>query len=747
MTNTFKLVINNIGPLSNLSFTKDIKALNLAIFANNGSGKTFISRVFSCLQDAQQNKQPVATSPLLSFGEKKAKFEFSFSSKPTSNSPEIKNIFTLTENINEGPHCSQDSKWIIHTFNRDFINRNLTLNTFTLKNAIPGEIIIGETNAKIAELENKKISLVSQLNELEEKIRNDINQEKKNISTAVKYISTLKEYSNITYERIFEEQQATQKVQDIKISLEKLQNLPKDLPSLSQLYFQPNIKPLYEINQLLTREVSLVNVAEKYKKKIQEHYSFIEQGVSLLDTPPAVCPFCEQSLNETAKHIIDGYITYFTDEEGKCAKDISQAKNYLKSLITQIQTYRTELLDIISKYNIQKEYFPSIKEQTFSLDIDFETIEKDIKVIDTLLDQKMLSKERIDFDCNRQIDAIADIVEKIQKELPLQNQLVADLEGKKISTNGEEKKLRQNLCTALLYELRNKNLPDINKIVNYREEINKLEQEIKKKQENSKIAKQDAIDNEFSKLLKEFFKDRYTYDPKKHFLKLNDTYPLQESALDKISEGEKSILAFCYFLALIHSLVNNKEDYRRLLLIIDDPISSLDFNFVYQVAQEIRDLKINFELMYSRFIILTHNIEFMSILIKNKIISTALFLDHSKLSELDSKYLLPYEHHLRHIFDISIQKSKPTFQTPNSIRHVLETLCNFKYPEMELYDFINQEHIFESCKSSYSLIHDLSHGRIRTCSPCTDDNLIDCCKSIVQYLQTICPGQITQLQN
>ena len=78
MTNTFKLVINNIGPLSNLSFTKDIKALNLAIFANNGSGKTFISRVFSCLQEAQQNKQPVATSPLLSFGEKKQSLNSAF---------------------------------------------------------------------------------------------------------------------------------------------------------------------------------------------------------------------------------------------------------------------------------------------------------------------------------------------------------------------------------------------------------------------------------------------------------------------------------------------------------------------------------------------------------------------------------------------------------------------------------------------------------------------------------------------
>ena len=156
MTNTLKLEIRNIGPLSNLSFTKDIKALNLAIFANNGSGKTFISRVFSCLQDAQQNKQLGVTSPLVSFGQKQANFEFSFSSKSGSDSPLIKNIFTLTENINEDPHCSQDSQWIIHTFNRDFINKNLRPNTFTLRNTIPGEIIMGETNAATAELENKK---------------------------------------------------------------------------------------------------------------------------------------------------------------------------------------------------------------------------------------------------------------------------------------------------------------------------------------------------------------------------------------------------------------------------------------------------------------------------------------------------------------------------------------------------------------------------------------------------------------
>lgn len=747
MTNTFKLVINNIGPLSNLSFTKDIKALNLAIFANNGSGKTFISRAFSCLQDAQQNKQPVVTSPLVSFGQKQANFEFSFSSKSGSDSPSIKNIFTLTENINENPRCSQDSQWIIHTFNRDFINKNLVPNTFTLRDAIPGEIIMGESNAAIAELENKKNSIISQLNQLEQKVRNNINQEKQNISTTIKYISSLKEYANITYEHIFEEQQPTQKVQDIKSSLEKLQNLPEDLPSLSALHFQLDMKPLYNLNKLLTRKVSLVDIAEKYKKKIQTHYAFIETGVSLLDTPPHTCPFCEQSLSTTAKGIIDTYITYFNDEEGKCAKDISQAKNYLQTLKKQIQNYRVQLLDTVAHYNTQKEYFPTIKEQTFPLDIDFKTLEKELQAIDTLLDQKMLSKRETNFDCNPQVDAIADIVEKIQEELPLQNKLILDLESKKISKNGEEKKLRQNLCIALLYELRIKNLQDINQITNYQQEINKLEQDIKSKQENSKITKQEAIDKEFCKLLKEFFKDRYTYDLKNHVLKLNDTYPLRESASDKISEGEKSILAFCYFLSLIHSLVSRAEDYQRLLLVIDDPISSLDFNFVYQVAQEIRDLKINFKLTYSRFIILTHNIEFMSVLIKNKIILTALLLNQSKLTELNKKYLLPYEHHLRHIFDISEHNIQPTFQTPNSIRHVLETICNFKHPEMDLYDFVNQEHVFELCKSSYSLIHDLSHGRIRTCSACTDDNLIDCCKSIIEYLKTNYPGQITQLQN
>ena len=51
-----------------------------------------------------------------------------------------------------------------------------------------------------------------------------------------------------------------------------------------------------------------------------------------------------------------------------------------------------------------------------------------------------------------------------------------------------------------------------------------------------------------------------------------------------LSDGEKSILAFCFFLANIHGVVENESDYNRLFLVIDDPVSSMDFNYVYNVS-------------------------------------------------------------------------------------------------------------------------------------------------------------------
>jgi len=87
-------------------------------------------------------------------------------------------------------------------------------------------------------------------------------------------------------------------------------------------------------------------------------------------------------------------------------------------------------------------------------------------------------------------------------------------------------------------------------------------------------------------------------------------------------------VAFCYYLATVHTIIETEDDYEKLFFVIDDPISSMDFNYVYRVAQSIRHINKHFgiESRQVRFIILTHNFEFMNLLMRNNIINQNIFL-------------------------------------------------------------------------------------------------------------------------
>ena len=85
-----------------------------------------------------------------------------------------------------------------------------------------------------------------------------------------------------------------------------------------------------------------------------------------------------------------------------------------------------------------------------------------------------------------------------------------------------------------------------------------------------------------------------------------------------LSEGEQSLIAFCYFLAKIQDdLDQNKEP----ILWIDDPISSLDSNhifFIYSIIEE----KICSDQKFLQLFISTHNVEFLKYLRRIKGVET-----------------------------------------------------------------------------------------------------------------------------
>ncbi|HBQ3349565.1 TPA: AAA family ATPase, partial [Klebsiella pneumoniae] len=102
-----------------------------------------------------------------------------------------------------------------------------------------------------------------------------------------------------------------------------------------------------------------------------------------------------------------------------------------------------------------------------------------------------------------------------------------------------------------------------------------------------------------------------------------DMYIISRSDKDKnndvyksLSEGEKTLITFLYFLECCKGKTDkDDEDNRDNLIIIDDPISSLSQNYVYDIASIIHHELIKNETT-KKILILTHNLYFFHELIK-----------------------------------------------------------------------------------------------------------------------------------
>ena len=171
----------------------------------------------------------------------------------------------------------------------------------------------------------------------------------------------------------------------------------------------------------------------------------------------------------------------------------------------------------------------------------------------------------------------------------------------------------------------------------------------------------------------------------------------------------------------------------------------MDFSHVYTVCGVIRDIKeIVDKLDRERFMIFTHNNDFMRILSSNNIIDKKLLLSNGELLDFNNNLTIPYISHLKDIYKIARKEGVPDHTTANSIRHILETLTKFESIQLHkesLADYI-KEYIPQETKS-YTLIQDLSHGGWRTeQAPITNQDYIDVCETVITHIEGKFKGQI-----
>ena len=147
-----------------------------------------------------------------------------------------------------------------------------------------------------------------------------------------------------------------------------------------------------------------------------------------------------------------------------------------------------------------------------------------------------------------------------------------------------------------------------------------------------------------------------------------------------LSEGEKTVISFLYFLELCKGKENSDEVVTDKIVVIDDPISSLSHMYVFNVAQLIRKNFFNNE--YKQVFILTHNLYFFhELLYKQKENNCKLFrlcrAKFSQISEMDRKEIQnEYQSYWQILKDYAQDKATKVILA-NAMRNILERFFGF----------------------------------------------------------------------
>ena len=737
---TFELSTTNLGPHIALNSKLQTSSLEIGIYANNGSGKTFISRAFRLA--TKKAPLPEDSNKLLTMGKPEGAFKLKITN--TQEPGVVRELELKLTRDNVPVIIKNTSGYLFRVFNEDYIKENLEELKYRPDGQIEG-YILGKEKIDLTKEKDNLVKLKLQLKQNEEKLQS-------NILAAIKQLDNLSirknttEYQNFNLNNLLNREFKVVEQESFNDLIQKhtqLKSLPDNLQDLQRGESIRSTDTLSRIVEFLKMEYSRSAIAEDFKIKVKQKQDFIEAGVGLLDKSRKECPFCEQQLTEKALTLIDQYLEYLSESEAQQIKKANDLLSQLNSDKKDFNTHYKAAIKLHNEYVKNQKFIPSLSSVSFCDIKDLKDLEPQYQILYQALEKKkeditakISTSDIIDstLQINRWITDFNICVEK-------NNKIIQEFNNKKNNVTAERLDLNRRLCRARYKDLQQTNDSSVKNVEDIKNEIYTLEEDIIQKEQGEKILKKGKVIETFKTLLTKFFGSKYSFDETTFCLKFQN-HLLESNASDVLSTGEKSIVAFCYYIAESHIIIEREEDYQKLFFIIDDPISSQDFHYVYATSQVIRTLNKLFSIPRLRILLLTHNLEFMSIIIRNKIIEQKFILANGKVDGLGNELLMPYEEHLRDIHAVSLGSNPPCHTTPNSLRHILETINRFVAPDIELSSFCDRIDGFAENEFLYSLMHDGSHGGIRIQKAYTDEMVKSACEVIVNYISKDFSGQI-----
>lgn len=490
----------------------------------------------------------------------------------------------------------------------------------------------------------------------------------------------------------------------------KQTELNSDLEELRQLHFNSLDLDFSKIDELLSKNIQQLSkeVLEKKIKEVQDLFSddqhkqgverWFRFGKDVLENTNENggkhCPICNTDISEKLNSVLKDYQGYFDESYENFIKELKQKNDYISANIISLEQHE---LNAGKLEKLQIKYVKLLAGLSFEK-FDFKDIKADLAELEECFKSKNGNIQNNLSKPKNIEDHIAALNVALTTFQALKDNVLKLLESKKLNTHTIEGQIRQthNEIIVLEFDQTDKlgaiakyknNKKRITTITDSKEEglpswRNKLLEELKKLKAESKS---------ISKYLNKMGIDHFDIDINKEKQDENIIIKYKNSTNEKnklrncLSDGEKTALAFAYFLSKFENEINTDEKIKEAVVVIDDPISSLDDNRLYSTAHLIWR---NFE-EAKQLIVLSHNFLFLKFF--NSFYSgkaNCLFLDQDKISELPDElknFETPYFYMLRNIIDFLDQNNQNVTYNeakrhlPNFIRRVLETFLSFKF--------------------------------------------------------------------
>ncbi|WP_187863229.1 ATP-binding protein [Helicobacter pylori] len=567
---------------------KDLNSINF-IYGANGSGKTTTS---SFLKNLAENgiEDKFANSKIAWYNNESLKIEVynkQFKEEQFRNS-QVKGIFTLGKKTNENLEKIEIKKESINKENEKKIKNEASLQVLTQKKEKEEKDFADRCWEKLYKKNEEDFKETLEGFKRKEKFKEKI----------------LKEFENDKYN------------QSEIVGLEKLKEKIEIVFGENQTelaLLECNLTDFDFIENHSIWEQKIVGsgdaaIADLIKKLSNEDW--VAWGREYIKDN-SICPFCQkETITEEFKKQLESYFDTSYQESTETIKE--NMEHY-----ASITARALERLDKIVETE-QKNQQTKLNTESFKRIV--ETLKSKINGNQQKMHDKSKEMSRsFELESTKnEIKEIRDLIDTANQQIAKHNEIIKNIKNQKKTCVEQTWKFLVNEFKSDIQEYDKKRCGLEKGISNLNEEIRENQEKIKKLENEIRELEKTMVSirlivNEINTLLERYgftnFGLACTEDEKSYRIQREDGQLVGET----LSEGEVTFITFLYYYHLTKGSLKESDISKNKVLVIDDPISSLDSNILFIVSVLVKELMketMKEKTNIKQIIILTHNTYF-----------------------------------------------------------------------------------------------------------------------------------------